>query len=503
MLTGKQFGRYEVRGKLGAGGMGEVFLAHDTQLNRAVALKILSTDVSCDENRAERFRQEARAASALNHPNIITIYEIGESEHGCFIATELIDGETLREKIKRTPLSIANAIKISEQAAAALAAAHEAHIIHRDIKPENIMIRRDGYVKVLDFGLAKLIAPNENNDENPTLELVNTQPGIVMGSVRYMSPEQARAHVVDARTDIWSLGAVLYEMVTGRSPFEGETTSDTLAALIYKEPEQISHFVPNAPPELQRIIRKALRKDREERYQNIKDFALDLKNLRYEIEHETSFENKTQPLPAFSGDTAEALRIHQTTGANRATNSTVAVTSSAEYLVNQVKTHKWQTAFASVGVIALLVTLSFGFYRWYGKKTDIATTAFAKPAVSRIATDGKVRLPAMSPDGKYIAYQSGEIGNRSLVVRQIATDSTVTLVPASALDIKTINFSPDGNYVLYTQTSPNYVINTLYQVPTLGGTPKKLIEDVDSRVTFSPDGKLWLLCVTAQKKAAT
>src|SRR3954469_15419583 len=219
-LMGKQLGRYEIGSKIGAGGMGEVYAARDTQLHRDVALKILSSEFSLDGTRKARFHREARAASALNHPNIITIYEIGENELGSFLATELVDGETLREVIKRRALSITGALKIAEQIAGALAAAHEAGIVHRDIKPENIMVRRDGYVKVLDFGLAKAITPDPDDSESED-STIKTTPGIVMGSVRYMSPEQARGFPVDGRTDLWSLGVVLYEMVAGRSPFDG------------------------------------------------------------------------------------------------------------------------------------------------------------------------------------------------------------------------------------------------------------------------------------------
>ncbi|HZH33646.1 MAG TPA: protein kinase, partial [Pyrinomonadaceae bacterium] len=489
MLVGKQFGRYEIRQKLGAGGMGEVYLARDEQLDRQVALKILSAEFSSDPVRQNRFRQEAKAASALNHPNIITIHEIGESEHGAFLATEFIKGETLRETIKRSPLPLFRAVKIAEQVAAALGAAHEAHIVHRDIKPENIMIRGDGYVKVLDFGLAKLTAQGALENAESDLNSNNTLPGVVMGSVRYMSPEQARGQQIDERTDIWSLGAVFYEMLTGHAPFDGATPSDTLAAVIYKAPEHVSHFVPNAPAELQRIVRRALQKDRDERYQNIKDFALDLKNLLYEIEHEISLENKTQPLPAYLGNTVESERIHRTSGANQPTHITSVPTTSAEYIVEQVRRHKWQTAVFSFGLIAVLAAISLGYFRWNGQKPVATVKAFEKTQISRLTTDGKVRLPAISSDGKYVAYLSGEMGSRSLVVRQVATDSLVTIVPPTAQEFRGINFSPDGNYIYYVQLTRDYSIGTLYQVPTLGGTPKKLIEDIDSGVTFAPDGK--------------
>jgi serine/threonine-protein kinase len=224
MLAGEKFGRYEISGKIGEGGMGEVYSARDLELDRNVAIKLLPNEFTADEDRRLRFRQEAKVVSALNHPNVITIYEIGENDFGHFLATEFVEGRTLREIIKRESLNMNRILRIMEQAANALVAAHSEHIVHRDIKPENIMVRRDGIVKVLDFGLAKPIVgfKNEDNSDNKTV------PGTVMGSARYMSPEQARGLDVDERTDIWSLGVVLYELLIGKAPFDGETTADTL-----------------------------------------------------------------------------------------------------------------------------------------------------------------------------------------------------------------------------------------------------------------------------------
>jgi eukaryotic-like serine/threonine-protein kinase len=496
MLTGKQFGRYEIRSKIGAGGMGEVYLARDSELDRNIAVKLLPFEFSSDAGRNNRFRQEARVVSALNHPNIITIYEIGENEHGSFLATEFIEGETLREIIKLQTLSVNATLKIVEQVAKALAAAHQAHIVHRDIKPENIMVRRDGIVKVLDFGLAKpTVQTNETDDET-----VKTIPGMVLGSARYMSPEQARGLPVDERTDIWSLGVVLYELLTRNAPFNGETTSDTIAAVIYKEPEPIANFIQDAPPELGRIIRKALQKDREERYQSVKDFALDLKDLLYELEHNTSAERKKSNSTDFNfSENATLIHltdsanhptlIHQTVSANHPTKTTAVSTSGLDISNNPPKKRFWQIALASVALISFLTALAFGFYNWFGAKPLPTVAAFEKNQVSRLNSDGKVNLPAISPNGKYIAYASGEAGSRSLVVRQISTDSLITIVPATNLDFRSITFSPSDDYIYYTQIREDFIINTLYQIPTLGGTPKKLIEDVDSPVTFSPDGK--------------
>ncbi|HEX8288897.1 MAG TPA: protein kinase [Pyrinomonadaceae bacterium] len=487
MLTGNQYGRYEIRELLGAGGMGEVYLAHDAQLDRAVALKILSAEFLVDPERQSRFRQEARAASALNHPNIITIYEIGENDSGSFLATEFIKGETLREFINRKSLSTIQILKIAEQIANALIAAHAAHIVHRDIKPENIMVRQDSIVKVLDFGLAKPVA-HDFSDEKGLDDLIKTQPGMVMGSVRYMSPEQARGLEVDERTDIWSLGVVLYEMLTGKPPFDGATASDTIAAVLCKEPVSLLYFVPEAPAELQRIIRKSLQKDREERYQNIKDFALDLKSLIYELEHQTSAERMRQ-LSDRINISENPTMIHRTADANYPTTAVNVTTGRNGSVANSGKPKIWRTALISLLALVVLAGLSFGFYRLFAERPGIAATAFDKIQVSGINTDGKTAAPAISPDGKYIAYLSGEVGSRSLAVRQVSTDSSVTIIQPTTANLFGITFSPDGDYIYYLQTSEDFVLNTLYRIPTLGGTPKKLIEDVDSTVTFSPDGK--------------
>lgn len=274
--------------------MGEVYLANDTKLDRKVALKILPTSVlETDPNsdRVRRFLQEAKAASALNHPNILTIYEVDEIDSEHFIATEYVDGETLRDRIHFNPLTPTEAIDIVIQIASALSATHAVGIIHRDIKPDNIMLRRDGIVKVLDFGLAKLSRerpPATHTDSlAPTQNMINTAAGVVMGTAHYMSPEQARGFEVDARTDIWSLGCVLYEIIAGRQPFGGPTTIDIMSGIVQSEPEPLSEHLPDGPRELERIVSRALRKDREERYQTIKDFLIDLKDLKRQLEFST------------------------------------------------------------------------------------------------------------------------------------------------------------------------------------------------------------------------
>jgi non-specific serine/threonine protein kinase len=292
LVPGTILGRYEIRSHIGAGGMGEVYLAHDSQLTRTVALKILSSEVAGQQQLMRRFKQEARNVSALNHPNILTIFEVGEYDGINFIATEYIDGVTLRKHMQRHPMKLTEALDIAAQVAVALAAAHEAGIVHRDIKPENIMLRRDGYVKVLDFGLAKLTEPTATSQPEAAT-LADTAPGTVLGTTNYMSPEQARGLDMDGRTDIWSLGVVLYEMTTARDPFDGMTKSDLIVSILTKEQPPLERFISNVPPELEWIVRKALHKERNERYQTAQDLARDLRHLRQELEWRRKLESSS------------------------------------------------------------------------------------------------------------------------------------------------------------------------------------------------------------------
>lgn len=295
LAVGQIVGHYQIITPLGKGGMGEVYLASDAKLDRKVALKLLPAAFTGDKERLHRFFQEAKAASSLNHPNIITIHEIGESEGLHFIATEFIDGQTLRYRMARERMRLQDILDVSIQAASALQAAHDAGIIHRDIKPENIMLRPDGYVKVLDFGLAKLTEKSYRSNASPpkseiaTLEK-HTEPGTVMGTIHYMSPEQARGQALDERTDVFSLGAVMYEMAATRMAFDGGSSADILVSILEREPVPLEQCDPEVPSELQRIINKALRKDREERYQTIKDLLIDLKSFREDL----SFEQKLE-----------------------------------------------------------------------------------------------------------------------------------------------------------------------------------------------------------------
>ena len=297
LLPGSILSHYRIVSKIGAGGMGEVYLAEDTVLDRKVALKILPQEYANDKNRMNRFMREAKSASALNHPNILTVHEFGFERRLHFLATEFVEGRTLREIIARGDLSLLDTLNVAEQATAALSAAHANGIVHRDVKPENFMIRPDGIVKILDFGLAKLIETESFVDPDAeTLALVKTKPGVVVGTVNYMSPEQARGKETDGRTDIWSSGVVLFEMASGGNlPFAGETASDIVAAILRSEPLLVSHFVPDVPPELERIVGRCLRKNADDRYQSIKDLYIDLRDLRQELVFQAKVEHSTLP----------------------------------------------------------------------------------------------------------------------------------------------------------------------------------------------------------------
>ncbi|HEV8592883.1 MAG TPA: serine/threonine-protein kinase [Pyrinomonadaceae bacterium] len=288
------FAHYEILSPIGSGGMGEVFLARDLKLDRRVALKFLNERFSKEEELLNRFIQEAKAASALNHPNILTVYEIGEHDGAHYISAEFIDGKTLRERM-RSRLTFDDTLSIMIQTAEALSAAHQAGIVHRDVKPENIMVRSDGYVKVLDFGLAKLTEINNTGDEDETKKLVKTNPGVVMGTVTYMSPEQARGKPTDARSDVFSFGSVLYEMLVGKVPFAGETVTDVLSSIISTEPQPITSLAPHLPRELQRIVQKTLKKKRDQRYQSTRDLLMDLKELRDELQIEAKLDQTAVP----------------------------------------------------------------------------------------------------------------------------------------------------------------------------------------------------------------
>ena len=484
---GTKLGRYEIRSHIGAGGMGDVYLARDTELDRNVALKVLPPSVASDQQRMRRFVQEAKAASSLNHQNIITIYEIGESDSTRVIATEFVDGVTLRQQLRRGRLTVAEILNIAIQIATGLAAAHEAGIIHRDVKPENVMLRnRDGFVKLLDFGLAKLteVSTTTTDTEAPTRALVNTDAGTVMGTVTYMSPEQARGKTCDERTDIWSLGVMLYEMTTGVVPFAGETSADVIAAIVKTDPPPVTALAPDVPTKLDEIIAKAIEKDRDERYQTIKDLLVDLRRVKKRLDFESETERSTSP--------DQTQSIHSTPPVGQtSTLDSVRPMSSAEYIVSEIKRHKTGVLLTAIAVPLILVA---GFFVW--SKFGTRATPAAAPAmkITKLTSGGRVNgmridgSTSISPDGKYVVYTLDEAGKISMWVRQISTGSDVQILPASDLRNNGTTISNDGAFVYYVGMIRGNPSGILYQIPLLGGTPRKVIDRVRSPISFSPDG---------------
>lgn len=391
---GEMLAHYKIQGALGAGGMGEVYLAEDSRLNRKVALKLLPPHFTVNPDRVRRFEREARAASALNHPNIVTIYEIGQSNTTHFIATEFVDGKTLRQLINEKPFTLNEALNVSMQVADALSGAHIAGIVHRDIKPENIMIRRDGYVKILDFGLAKLTEqqPTDSDLETPTL--LQSNPGLVMGTVHYMSPEQARAKNVGVGTDIWALGIVMYELLAGHVPFSGETPSHVMVSLMEDKLHPLKDHA-NVPEDLNRFVTKALRKNRKERYQTADQLARDLRGLKQKLQLDSRGNEwlKTVPSKKDGVELPPLAPVATVSGAHAAETSPLQShqTSSAEYLVGKIKTHR-TLAFAALAVLVCSAIGMTYFFRMrttsnFSSKSATLISAAASPTPNRGTTN--------------------------------------------------------------------------------------------------------------------
>jgi serine/threonine protein kinase/Tol biopolymer transport system component len=480
---GQTVGSYEVISFISRGGMGEVYLAEDKRLGRKVALKLLPASFTTDADRLRRFEQEARAASALNHPNIITIYEIRQAAGSHVIATEYVEGETLRHRLSRSAPDLAETLNIAIQVADALSAAHKAGIIHRDIKPENIMLRPDGYVKVLDFGLAKLSEQSTPAvaAEAPTIQ-VRTGSGIVIGTAGYMSPEQARGLSVDHRSDIFSLGAVIYEMLARRKPFEGDTPSDTLAAILKTEPAPLARVARGVPSELVRIVNKSLRKDREERYQVVKDLWLDLKALKQELE----FQDKLDRSVATDGDGIDPGEPTELLSGPRQTAERSAISNISESISIEIKRHKAGAALALFVVLLIVGAGGFGVYKWLNRAAPVAH--FSEVNLTQLTNSGNAIDATISPDGKYIVYVLSDRSRQSLYIRQVGMANDKEIVAPASVGYFGITFSPDGTEIYYA-TKQNLSAGTLYRVPVLGGIPVKVLDRIDGPVTFSPDGK--------------
>jgi serine/threonine protein kinase/Tol biopolymer transport system component len=477
-MVGKTVSHYRILEKLGGGGMGVVYEAEDLTLGRHVAIKFLPEQLAADRQALERFQREARAASALNHPNICMIHEIGEYEEQRFIVMEFLKGETLRDRIAAKPFKIDEVLTIAIQIADALEAAHADGIIHRDIKPANIFLTARGQVKILDFGLAKLAPTGRRVAEAvgvsalPTAaEEHLTSPGVAMGTVAYMSPEQARGEELDARTDLFSFGAVLYEMATGRLAFSGDTTAVIFDAILNRAPTSPVRLNPALPQELERIINKALEKDREIRYQHAADLRADLKGLK----RDTS--SGRQSLTGAAAPAATEV-APQPSGAQP---------SSAAILLSEARRHRLGVGLLIGFLVLLLGGLGYTLYKLSTRKSELNLQGMK---IVRLTQSGKAMDVAISPDGQYVVYVLRQGEMQSLNVRQVATGSDVKILPPETVNFAGLTFSPDGNYIYFVRSfKQNLLYNDLFLMPVLGGTPRQLVRDIDAPVSFSPDGR--------------